>query len=279
MTKVITKNMLRLIGVLIFIIPIWLPAFVYAEFYRYTDENGMLHYTDNLIEVPVNQRKNVKQYKEEVEVLATEEKLPGAEKATKNKSLPSQGDPQAQTLLKTKAKLDKEYAELTKEREELESETGVFSTSEDFDKEEYGEYKERVARFNERKSDYEERVKVFEEIVGAFNKKQATKTDEAVKKPILLGVANKANNTETPAPKGSVAESIIKTNANFDKEYADLMKEREALVSETDIFSTTEKFEAYKERVARFNERSADYMKRAKAFQEKAEAYNKAQAQ
>ncbi len=275
----ITKNMLRLIGVLIFVISIWLPAFVYAEFYRYTDENGVLHYTDNLVEVPVNQRKNVKQYKEEVEVLATEEKLPGAEKATKNKSLPFQGDPQAQTLLKTKAKLDKEYAELTKEREKLESETGVFSTSEDFDKEEYGEYKERVARFNERKSDYEERVKVFEEIAGAFNKKQATKTDKAVKKPILSGVANKANNTETQAPKGSVAESIIKTNANFDKEYADLMKEREALVSETDIFSTTEKFEAYKERVARFNERSADYMKRAKAFQEKAEAHNKAQAQ
>ena len=136
---------------LIFFILISLPIGVSAEFFQYTDENGIQRFTDNLADVPKDQRNKVQQY---VEGLTLE-----ADEAPKGKILPAPKAPQAEQLQKTKARLDKEYAELAKERNALESEMAFFSTAKDFKKEEYQAFEKRVTRFNERRADYESRVK------------------------------------------------------------------------------------------------------------------------
>ncbi len=155
---------MKLRQVLIFIILISLPIFVSAEFYQYTDKNGVQRFTDNLADVPVDQRKKVQQYLEGQTLEADE--------APKGKLLSLPKTSLAEQLQKTKAKLDKEYAELTKERNALKSEMAFFSTSKNFKEEEYQAFKERVTRFNERRADYENRVKVFQEKAETYNKAQ-----------------------------------------------------------------------------------------------------------
>ncbi len=250
---------MRLRPVLIFIILILLPICVSADFYQYRDENGVQRFTDNLADVPINQRENVQPY--------TEAQTLEADDVQKD-DLPSPpGTSLAEELQKTKTELDKEYAELTKERDALESKMAFFSTAKNFKEEEYQAFKERVARFNERRADYEKRVNQLKSNVDTFHAKQAEE----------LMIIENTEIVKVQTPKEPVANTLIKTKNDLDREYLELIKEREAIVAGTDVFSTTEKYEAHKKRVADFNQRSADYMKRAKVFQEKAEAYNKAQ--
>ena len=227
------------------ILLLWLPSMVFAEVYRYTDEDGVQRVTDNLAQVPVDQREGIYENTEPAQVIP-----------------PQDLTVEAESLLKTKAELDQEYSALLKEREALESEPDTPLTNEEFEA-----YKDRIDRFNERRAAYEQRLKEFQMQVDAYHKRQALNVE----------AFNKSEQQ-----KASMAESLVKTKAELDKEYSELMKEQEAIVSEgseSDVFSTTEAFEAYKERVADFNERRADYEKRAKAYQEKAEAFNQAQTQ
>lgn len=251
---------MRLLQVLIFIILILLPICVSAEFYQYTDENGVQRFTDNLADVPINQREKVQPYTE-AQTLEADDVQTGDLSSPPGTSL-------AEELQKTKTELDKEYAELTKERNALESKMAFFSTAKNFKEEEYQAFKERVARFNERRADYEKRVNQLKSNVEAFHAKQAEE----------LMIIENTEIVKVQTPKEPVAKTtLIKTKNDLDKEYLELIKEREAIVAETEVSSTTEKYETHKKRVADFNQRSADYMKRAKVFQEKAEAYNRAQ--
>ena len=253
----------------IVIILMWIPSMVSAEFYRYTDENGVIHYTDSLSEVPADQRKKMRQYTDPAEETGFETSDMDAETADKEAMLPGNTDnitktnivvpkgSQADGLLNTKTELDQEYSELIEEGETLNSMADMPFTKEDFEA-----YREKINRFNERKADYEKRVNEFQQRVDAYHQQQAMEAKAF---------------TKTESQKATTAESLVKAKAELDKVYSDLMKEREAIVSEgsdPDVFSTTEKFEAHKEKVDHFNERKADYEKRAKDYQEKAEAYN-----
>lgn len=254
------------------ILLIWLPSMVFAEFYQYTDENGVIHYTDNLSEVPKDQRKNMIQYGDPSEETILEAPGMNAEVPDKENSVPKNTEAiskidivilkgsQADNLLNIKAELDLEYSALIRDRNALYSQVNT-----PFDKDGSEAYREKVNQFNERKADYEKRVEEFQKMVDAYHKQQSKEAEAASKAEM---------------EKASMAENLVKTKAELDKEYAELMKEREAIVSAgsaPDIFSTTETFEAYKKKVADFNARRADYEKRAKDYQEKAERFNKQQ--
>lgn len=254
------------------IILMWLPSMVSAEFYRYTDENGVIHFTDSLSEVPADQRKKMVQYADPAEETSFETSDMDAETSDKEAMLPKNTDnitksdivipkgSQADGLLRTKAELDQEYSELVKEGETLNSMADMPFTKEDFEV-----YREKINRFNERRADYEKRVNEFQQTVDTYHQQQDMEAKAF---------------TKTESQKAATTESLVKTRAELDKAYSDLMKERETIVSEgsdPDVFSTTEKFEAHKEKVTHFNERKADYDKQAKDYQEKAEAFNKTQ--
>lgn len=263
---------MRLRYIWIVIILMWIPSMVSAEFYRYTDENGVIHFTDSLSEVPADQRKKMVQYADPAEETSFETSDMDAETADKEAMLPGNTDnitktdivipkgSQADGLLRTKAELDQEYSELVKKGETLNSMADMPFAKEDFEA-----YREKINRFNERKADYEKRVNELQQKVDAYHQQQTMEAETF---------------TKTESQKATTAESLVKAKAELDKAYSDLMKEREAIVSkgsDPDVFSTTEKFEAHKEKVALFNERKADYDKRAKDYQEKAEAFNKTQ--
>lgn len=230
---------MRLRYAIMLIILMWLPSTVLAESFIIENKNNAPLFTDKSGEVPANLKKNE----------TTEKITPPEEPAVETE--------EAKHLLKIKAELDNEYAELVKEQETLGSRANIPSNAE-----EIKAYNQRTARLNELKADYEKRLKTFQAQVEAYNKKQ-------------IMAEEKAKKAETQT--ASQAESLSRTKAELDKEHSELMKEREALVSEaseSDELSKTEKFEDYKAKVADFNERRIDYEERAKAYQEKAEAYN-----
>lgn len=94
-------------SVIIALALILVPLISSAEFYKYRDESGVLHYTDDLSEIPKDQLSKVDTYQERNDFIRPELKQQKIEDAKRKK------------LCKTKAVLDKEYKELSKTKQSL----------------------------------------------------------------------------------------------------------------------------------------------------------------
>ena len=64
---------MRLRYALLFLICMLLPSSVLAEYYQYRDQNGVLRFTDNLADVPEDQRQQIMSYTESETFVMTEE--------------------------------------------------------------------------------------------------------------------------------------------------------------------------------------------------------------
>lgn len=171
---------------LIFLVLFSVPAI--AEFYKFVDEDGNVHYTDDLSRVPENQRSHVdayKEYKSDTDIEPVEDQkedikqpVPEEKKEVDN-SLTETG----QRLEIKKEKLDKEYQDLMKERAEIEIEKKNIKTAIETRK-----HNEKVLAFNEKIKNYEKKREAFNAEVEAYNAKaaedlkQKTEQYEAIKK-------------------------------------------------------------------------------------------------
>jgi hypothetical protein len=140
------------------------PVVTYSGIYRYTDQNGVLHFTDNITNVPESQRKDIRNYPEADDTSKSEKQSEDAVKypikinKTQDHPLPEH------RLIKIKAELDKENAELMKQLEAFSRERNIFSrqnTSKD--------YKEQLESFNKRLADYEKQRRLFQKKLDAYN--------------------------------------------------------------------------------------------------------------
>ena len=178
---------MRLRYVLIGLVLLLLPALVSAELYRYTDERGVIHFTDNYIEIPENQQPKVEiitrpdetappEVKTETD--RSEETRPPAERVEgdrPNEAAGAQGpeavaegaqsQPHFESLIKTKADLDKIYDALAAEKEVLEKEQKTLKTVESI-----RAYQNKVNLFNQRLADYERQRQAFQTQAEAYNK-------------------------------------------------------------------------------------------------------------
>lgn len=163
-----------------------MPALVAAEVYRYIDESGVIHFTDNYIEIPENQRPQVdiitrpeRTTPPEVktETARTEKtRSPGerVESDRPNTEAVAQGpeavaespQPQEQfeALIKAKADLDKIYAVLAAEKVTLEKEQLTLKTVESI-----RAYQDKVNLFNQRLTDYERQRQAFQTQTEIYN--------------------------------------------------------------------------------------------------------------
>lgn len=171
---------------LIFLMLLSVPAI--AEFYKFIDKNGNVHYTDDLSRVPENQRSSVSEYKEyksdtdneQVELQKGDIKQPFPEK---KKEINNSLDKTGKLLEIKKQKLDKEYQDLMKEKEEIEKEKKNIKTEIETRKR-----NEKVLALNEKIKNYEKKIKTFNAEVEAYNAKaaedlkQKTEQYEAIKK-------------------------------------------------------------------------------------------------
>lgn len=153
------------------------PLVAYAEFYRYKDAQGVMRYTDNLAEVPEDQRPQVTTYQE---VRTPPPAPPPAGERQAEGSTPADDAPietfavdpaTLERLDATKKALDQEYAELMDSKQKLLKEKeeklkGLAARDVTARK----DYEDRVKALNDRIQDYEKRREAFVQESSALNK-------------------------------------------------------------------------------------------------------------
>ncbi len=150
--------------VLLIIFWVLFPAATHAEIYRYTDQNGVLRFTDNIANVPESQRKDVLSCTETDDTSKPEEQVQDAVKYPTEINKFQEDRPLPERLIKIKAELDKENAELMKQLEALSKERKILSTHKTSN-----DYKEQLESFNKRLADYEKRHRLFQKKLDAYN--------------------------------------------------------------------------------------------------------------
>ncbi|MCG6909908.1 MAG: DUF4124 domain-containing protein [Deltaproteobacteria bacterium] len=133
-----------------------------AEFYKYRDADGVLRFTDNLQDVPKDQREGAQSYQEvKSEPPVSEEAAPEVDEAAGAQG----GNTKAYNELKSeKEALDNEYAQIEADRKKL-----VAMTKSPKNDEEYEAFQGQIKRFNDRVKAYEEKLAIFEQKVEAYN--------------------------------------------------------------------------------------------------------------
>jgi hypothetical protein len=187
---------MRLLYALLFLICMLLPSSVLAEYYQYRDQNGVLRFTDNLADVPEDQRQQIKSYTEsEVFVMTEEESLEylqdtsvqeetgedmeGAyqseetgedmESANQSEEAETGRDDnlaQLKKLNQMKAALDEEFAVLMEEKQVL---LQYKDSKKNISVKEAKAYQKKVTLLNQRITDFEERRQAYKKEADAFN--------------------------------------------------------------------------------------------------------------
>jgi hypothetical protein len=150
------------------------PALGLAEFYRYVDKEGNACYTDDLSNVPAEQRTKVDEY-EELYIQPAPEKKSEKKKKTEiikqqegtSKEPLSKKDEEGtkeERLNKAGAKLQAQYQVLMKEREQLDK-----ATKSPLTRDERREFAEKIREFNARIKEHEKARQAFDNEVEAYN--------------------------------------------------------------------------------------------------------------
>lgn len=130
-----------------------------AEYYKYTDEKGVVHFTDNLLEVPQSQRGALKAYDE---IKSTDEDREDAVSgAAGGKSDIMERE---NSLRSEKDFLDEEYEALAAAKTALEEESQKPRTNAEDEA-----FTDRIEAYNAKTADYEKKRMAFKEKVDAFN--------------------------------------------------------------------------------------------------------------
>jgi hypothetical protein len=167
---------------LIFLILVSLPLSASAEFYRYVDEKGNVHYTDDLSTVPKNQQADIYEYTESQNKKDDNQK--NDQKELKSEPLIEEKQSRDQNeangladdlaeikrgLDRKKAELEKEYQALIKEKEQIAKDKKTIRNRIAAKK-----HNNIISKYNERVEDYEARKKIFNAEVEQYNAKVKT---------------------------------------------------------------------------------------------------------
>lgn len=173
---------IRLIVLCTMLLSLMLADYGFAELYKYKDSEGVVHYTDDLGNVPEKYRQDINTM-EEIKSLPAEsetdkESESGKQKATKEKGsdqLPGdakkedQLSKKAEDLSARQAELREEYSQLKDEREKLMNSPPDRSAS----SEEKARYSQKVENLNKRIEAYSRKVEKFEKELEKFNSRAA----------------------------------------------------------------------------------------------------------
>ena len=141
----------------IFIGVFFLTPQLYAQFYKYTDKNGNTAFTDDLTQVPIDQRPNIKSFtsyesKPEVE----ETSVIKEEKLISDKNTTDKNEITDEDFIKQRESIEKEYAILIRERDKLSNEKDQINTPVKQEK-----YNQKVVYLNKRIEAFKLKIREF----------------------------------------------------------------------------------------------------------------------
>ncbi|MBW2597470.1 MAG: DUF4124 domain-containing protein [Deltaproteobacteria bacterium] len=145
---------------LICLLLVSLPLSASAEFYRYIDEKGNIHYTDDLSTVPENQQTDIYEYGESQRNAYDDQK----DEQSALKSQPLFEENQAWDQNEAEQEFEKEYKALMKERDQITKDNKNLKSRASAKK-----YNKIILKFNDKIADYETRKKVFDAEVEEYN--------------------------------------------------------------------------------------------------------------
>jgi len=147
------------------------PFISSAEFYKYRDKSGVLLYTDDISEIPKDQRPKIDAYSEPDDFITPEQKqqkidAKKAQKAAEAANIVKDKDAMRAKLDNTKIALDKEYEELKKTKQDLiDARADAKKSAADTKA-----HDEKILQLNERIEDFQKRRQAFAKEADAFNK-------------------------------------------------------------------------------------------------------------
>lgn len=132
----------------------------FAEFYKYTDESGAVRFTDNLADVPEEQRQKIPGYKESQtpETADTD--------AGNNETADNAAELSVEKIRALKEELDKERTQLTEERNAIRE----ARKKEGITKDEQIELNEKTEALNLRITEFEKKQEEYRNRVAEFNR-------------------------------------------------------------------------------------------------------------
>ena len=155
---------------------------VTAQFYRYVDKNGNLHFTDDLNKVPAEQRSNIRKYNEPETGSAPSSKEAVTEKetppATSAESSVSQMHGAVATAADRTVSLEELRTRVEKMKEQLEAEYLTLAKGKDAlakgrtskrTREELVAYNKSVDAFNQRAENYDKMSSQLSKLVDEYN--------------------------------------------------------------------------------------------------------------
>ncbi|MGD9367861.1 MAG: DUF4124 domain-containing protein [Desulfobacteraceae bacterium] len=144
---------------------------VSAEFYKYTDQDGNVRFTDDLSKVPADQRPNVTSYDESRSAppaAPAKETEPGQRSPEQKPKTGISADAQGKQLEKKRSDLEKEYQTLMEEKSRLEAEWKNAKTVIEKQK-----INEKKVKLNEKISQYEKKRNDLNTEIEAYNARRA----------------------------------------------------------------------------------------------------------
>ena len=152
-----------------------------AEYYKYVDKNGVALYTDDLSQVPVNQRPGVKEFTESAikEPISTQNTETPSIAYEQNQEAKEDIDAIRARLERIKQELDQEEQALAKEKQQVAAEKKNIKNYSDV-----LANNDKINELNEKIKKYEEKQKAFNQEVKSFNARLKQALNEKPEKTV-----------------------------------------------------------------------------------------------